>query len=75
MKQYAKEENYTINGIISELIKSGINSKQEVINKLSNLSKEDLLTLKQDIKKKLCEIESGGKRWIMKTIIWEKMKP
>jgi hypothetical protein len=52
----------TINGIISKLRKSGINSKQEVINKLSNLSKEELLTLKQDIKEKLCEIESGGKR-------------
>lgn len=46
----------TINGIIIELRKSGINSKQEVINKLSNLSKEELLELKQDIKVRLCQL-------------------
>lgn len=47
----------TIQAIISDLKKTGVNSKQQVIDKLSNLSKEDLLELRQSINERLCKME------------------
>lgn len=47
----------TIQSIIKLLKRSGINSKQLVINQLNNLSKNELLELRRDINKRICEKE------------------
>lgn len=47
----------TIQSIIKLLKRSGINSKQLVINRLNNLNKDELLELRRDITIKICEKE------------------
>ena len=43
----------TINEIITKLKKSGCSSKQQVIDSLENMSRDDLLELKRDVKERL----------------------
>lgn len=43
----------TINEIIKDLKKTGCNSKQQVIEKLQNLTKDDLLELRRDINERI----------------------
>ena len=45
-----------INDIINLLKKQGINSKQQVIDKLENLTKDDLLELRRDINERIANI-------------------
>lgn len=42
-----------IDDIIKLLKKQGCNSKQQVINKLENLTKDDLLELRRDINERI----------------------
>ena len=42
--------------LINLLNKTGCNSKQQVIDKLNNLTKDDLLELRQDINERLAKI-------------------
>jgi len=48
----------TLNTIIADLKKSGVNSKLKVINKLENLTREDLISLQRDIKELICKEET-----------------
>jgi hypothetical protein len=51
-------EPMTLNTIIADLKKSGVNSKLKVINKLENLTREDLISLQRDIKELICKEET-----------------
>lgn len=46
----------TINEIITTLKKSGCNSKQQVIDSLENMSRDDLLELQRDVKERIAKI-------------------
>ncbi|HPW67281.1 MAG TPA: hypothetical protein PLS84_09440 [Salinivirgaceae bacterium] len=50
----------TIQLIINELKREGVNSKQRVIDKLENLTLEELRTLKRDINERICKEKGEG---------------
>ena len=50
----------TIQLIINELKREGVNSKQRVIDKLENLTLEELRTLKRDINERICKEKGDG---------------
>lgn len=50
----------TIQLIINELKREGVNSKQRVIDKLENLTLEELRTLKRDINERICKEKENG---------------
>lgn len=49
----------TIYSIIIDLKKSGCNSKEKVVNDLSNASIEDLMSLRQSINEEICKKHMG----------------
>ena len=50
----------TIQTIITDLKKSGVNSKLKVIKKLEKPTREELLELRRDINEKICKEKGEG---------------
>ena len=55
----------TLNTIIADLKKSGVNSKQKVISKLENLDLKELQELKRDVQEKINK-EKENAKWLAK---------